>query len=547
MNLLWEHVQAVPEDPVRWTTFSEVFKSVEVHDARTAAQLMPVLVACLSRDEVDHRRLTRVARSIVAAHADTAPFLDAAERGDQALDALLECEESWAALAHPVFRLLLERTTVPDARWERLFTRARRWIAVEWGSTSEPLAEGVMDVAFAIARQCFHNGYVWAWGDDETEAVEGLVPTMAGRDLGGHPSDRLKVAILASYVPLLQWERAGDVLVWSERDGDALLQELVRQQIREPVQEETLKELIPTFGELATEVSARVREMYEEHPYPRWLSLSANRPLPVAEALRAEFPWARTGRLAAVARPRVLVAGCGTGRHLLSVAGRFQDARVTGVDLSRASLAYAVRKAAELGRDDVSVVHADILALDAWTEPFDVIECAGVLHHMEDPMAGWAVLAKLLAPGGFMSIGLYSELARRLVVEARALIAREGWAPTAEDIRRARPVIARHFGDEVSESPARWRDFFNMHECRDLLFHVQEHRFTIPQIARAIETLGLEFVGWKALDGSVLEAFRKRFPAPADYRSLDAWHAFETDHPSTFASMYQFWLWKPTS
>jgi hypothetical protein len=76
---------------------------------------------------------------------------------------------------------------------------------------------------------------------------------------------------------------------------------------------------------------------------------------------------------------------------------------------------------------------------------------------------------------------------------------------------------------------------------------VQEHRFTLPQIEEALETLGLEFVGWDGLPGKVAEAFRTRFPEPADQRDLGAWHDFETENPSTFASMYQFWVSKPVA
>ena len=548
LDLLWRNVHADPGDPTRWSAFTDTFKSVATPTAEAARQLMPVLLACLLQDGVDHRPLTRVGLSITHAHPDTGALLEVARQGEAAVDAMLGRQGIWAALAHPAIRLLLERTVVPDADWELLFTRVRRHLAVVRATSagSEPPPEGMEQVAFSIARQCFQNGYVWPWDDAETAGVEGLVPTMAGRGLGTHPGDRLRMAILASYVPLLEWERAGEVVAWSDAaEEDASLRELVRQQIREPTQEEGLKELIPTFGKLATRVSAEVQEMYEEHPYPRWLSLKAVKPAPAADVLRGRFPWARTDRLAAVERPRVLVAGCGTGEHLMRVAGRFQGAQVTGVDLSRASLAYAVRKAGELGFEDVSVVQADILALDAWTEPFHVIECAGVLHHMEDPMAGWRVLERLLVPGGFMKIGLYSETARRSVVEARAYIAEQGWAATPEDIRRARPQIVRRFADASVGSPARWRDFFNMHECRDLLFHVQEHRFTIPRIADALDTLGLTFVGWDALPGTVLEAFRARFPEPSDHRSLEAWHRFETENPDTFSSMYQFWIWKP--
>jgi hypothetical protein len=36
-----------------------------------------------------------------------------------------------------------------------------------------------------------------------------------------------------------------------------------------------------------------------------------------------------------------------------------------------------------------------------------------------------------------------------------------------------------------------------------------------------------------------------RFPADAAMTDLDCWHAFEQDNPTTFQSMYVFWVQKP--
>ena len=50
---------------------------------------------------------------------------------------------------------------------------------------------------------------------------------------------------------------------------------------------------------------------------------------------------------------------------------------------------------------------------------FDIIESVGVLHHMEDPIEGWRSLVDVLKPSGLMKIGLYSNLARRHIDDAR--------------------------------------------------------------------------------------------------------------------------------
>ena len=38
-------------------------------------------------------------------------------------------------------------------------------------------------------------------------------------------------------------------------------------------------------------------------------------------------------------------------------------------------------------------------------------------------------------------------------------------------------------------------DFYSLSTLKDLLFHVQEHRFTIPQIKNHLDQLGLYFCG----------------------------------------------------
>src|SRR5690606_31045778 len=128
--------------------------------------------------------------------------------------------------------------------------------------------------------------------------------------------------------------------------------------------------------------------------------------------------------------------------------------------------------------------------------------------HLADPIAGWRVLSDVLLPGGLMVVGLYSELGRRAVVAGREYIAGQGYAATAADIRRLRRDILDLPGDHGLAPLRGKRDFYNTSECRDLLFHVQEHRFTIPQIRKALDELGLRFLGFHATNH---EAYRHRF------------------------------------
>ena|SRR5688572_5774778 len=350
-------------------------------------------------------------------------------------------------LAEPLLLRLMEDAVIRDLALERVIVEARR------------SREGDLPVLAAIAHQCFNTEYVF----DAAQPCE-------------RPRSVHEYVAYACHRPLWTLEDAAAAAAAIEASPFA---KLARRQIREPLEERRLAKEIPALSGATSAVSAAVQAQYEANPYPRWLRTQA---------------WVEAMPLGSV--QDILIAGCGTGQHAISTALRFPAAHVLAVDLSLASLAYAKRKTGELGLRNIEYRQADILAMDALPERFDLIECSGVLHHLEDPFAGWRILAGLRKPGARMRIGLYSELGRRAVVRARELIAAEGWGPDPEGIRACRAAIRARAHDELFQKIIRNEDFYSMSGCRDLLFHVQEQRFTLPQVGSMIERLGLSFLGF---------------------------------------------------
>jgi SAM-dependent methyltransferase len=125
-----------------------------------------------------------------------------------------------------------------------------------------------------------------------------------------------------------------------------------------------------------------------------------------------------------------------------------------------------------LGITTIACAQADILKIGDIARTFDIIESGGVLHHLADPFMGWQSLLSRLRPGGFMSLGFYSEFARRHVVKAREFIAARGFASTPDDIPRFRQDLIVKGSVEL-QWLRRWPDFYSTSDCRDLLFHVQ--------------------------------------------------------------------------
>ena len=145
-----------------------------------------------------------------------------------------------------------------------------------------------------------------------------------------------------------------------------------------------------------------------------------------------------------------------------------------------------------------------------------------------------------------MNIGLYSETARQDIINGHSIIAEKGYTTSAEDIRRCRQdfITMAEDGNPTMAKIFNYRDFFSLSECRDLLFHVQEHRFTLPQIEEALKSLHLKFLGFEMRDQRALKQFKESHPNSNALTSLSLWHKFELGNPDTFRGMYQFWCQK---
>ncbi|HTJ53876.1 MAG TPA: tetratricopeptide repeat protein [Nitrosospira sp.] len=466
-----------------------------------------------------------------------------------------------------LLRCLLENTPVCDLELERLLTLTRSVMlhaamciggpshaVVGSATVSDDGIEAPGDEALiffcALARQCFINEYIFSCSTEELDQAQTLKDRLIAALASGQPIPSVWLPAVATYFPLIS-------LAAGEAHLDALLDRswpdavsaLLVQQVHEPLEERRNRLLIPSLTSIVDDTSLIVQKQYEENPYPRWVKLPrCGSGVTIDTYLHSQFPLSGFKPMGAGNGNNsidILIAGCGTGQHAITTAQRYQNAKVLGIDLSLTSLCYAKRKTRSLGLGNINYAQADIMSLDSGgsVHMFDLIEAVGVLHHLRNPLAGWRKLLALLRPGGFMRLGLYSARARRNETEARQFIAEHGYKANPEGIRRCREVLA------TGENAVRFRhvlsarDFYTMSECRDLLFHVQEHCFTLLQLKDNLHELDLAFIGF-LLDTEVIKRYAKQFPHDAPQTDLDNWHAFEAANPETFTGMYQFWVQK---
>ena len=434
--------------------------------------------------------------------------------------------DSFNSVTNDIFlRCAMESVYIRHQALELFLTQLRSTLLhFATSSSLEPQpADDALDFFRALAQQCFINEYVFAQTDEEARQAGRLRDFLLEKIAAGNEISPLLLIAVAAYFPLYSLPGAETLL---GRDWPATVGLLLRQQLREPLEELRDRRAIPVLTRIEDRVSLQVMKQYEENPYPRWTI----NPLVAVAAVTV------VGERQVI--DDILIAGCGTGQHALETAITFPEARVLAIDVSLPSLAYARRKSREEGIQNIEYAQADILKLGTISRRFNRIEAVGVLHHLADPKGGWRSLLSLLRPNGVMRVGLYSETARRTIAEARALIAERGYRATVEDIRTFRQEIFR------GDIDGRWKmltssaDFYCTSGCRDLLFHVMEHRFTIPEIIAFLDEQGLSFLGFE--EPRAIEAFQRHNPSADALNDLNRWHAFEIANPLTFWSMYTF-------
>lgn len=461
-----------------------------------------LLLDCLLHPDVDCAEAQGLWHSLLGLHPQFSRLYKQGKRQHEAPD--LNDPATAAMLAHPYFTQGLRQMIVISKSFENFIASLRRALLEHKDNDNPDIAA----IAAAVACYAFNGEYILEFTAQEESALAALRSEVQSGKAGA-----LGILILAAYEPLYALP---DAKALADACADAQVAAL---QVHAPLALETRKDSIPSLTDIGQGVSSAVRAQYEEFPYPRWQAKPAQG---FSAAIRKMLP----------AAPDMLVAGCGTGQEAAQLALSWPQARITAVDLSRASLAYAAGKAGEFSISNLSFRHADILRLGAHDNRYDYITSMGVLHHMQDPLEGWRVLAGLLKTGGIMNIGLYSEAGRPDVVAAREAIAQAGLSSAAADMRHFRSKAREYLARSISDKLEARRDYYTLSMCRDLIFHVQEHRFTVPRIAQCLEALGLEFLGF---DNVVT------LKQPLD---LDAWHAQEQAHPDTFKNMYKFWCRK---
>lgn len=437
-----------------------------------------------------------------------------------------------------VFHLFLQKTILTENNLEKTLTIIRREILLKKNNDKFFKNEKHKNFLISLAEQCWLNEYIWFETKNESSEIKFLK-----EKIEKDPKiNELEIAILACYLPLNSSNIINAKLINYFSDN-AYFNDLINVQIKEPIEEIELKRNIKSISEFKNKISKEVRNQYEKNPYPRWRYCNQLYAVNLEHDLNYQIRPNKVNFKKNSEKIDILLAGCGTGKHLINI-GKYENSNILAVDLSLASIAYAKRKVKEFNYHNIQFLHADILDLNNLEQKFDVIESVGTLHHMENPTEGLKSLLEVLKPNGVLKLGLYSELAREEIVSLIEIIKNRNFEPDIIGIRAIREFILSQNKSSNLYNSIFTQDFYSTSRIRDLLFHVQEHRFTIPTLIKIFRDFNLEFIGFSFRNYFAKHQYSKLFPDDKKMINLENWNEFEIKYPSTFLGMYQFYVRK---
>ncbi|WP_269623986.1 tetratricopeptide repeat protein [Prochlorococcus marinus] len=489
-------------------------------------KLKIILNDLLKRNDIPHKELF---------NAFKFSYINKIENNQGKLN--LEYSKNGLFSSERVFINALKKIIFKDYRLEMLLTSIRKNTCDQIEKNKVELNDYELEFIFALAEQCFLNEYIYSFSKEEELSINKIIQLCINGEI-----NEQNIAIIACYYPLY---KILDQLpsLKNFNSSNPSFNELIILQVSEPLKEINLSKSIKKLGIITDDISKQVKSQYEQSPYPRWRygNIFNEKKFSSIQVINNEIKPNSIGLNFYNKEIKILIAGCGTGNQILQ-SQKYTNAQIIGIDISLSSLSYAQRKINELGINNVELIQMDILEISLLKEKFDIIECSGVLHHMNDPSRGLRALLDVLKNNGFLKLGLYSELARKNIVQAREYISTNNLQSNDQDIRAFRENI---FSDKIKQisNLRNSGDFFTMSECRDLCFHTKEHRFTINRLQKTFKSNGLEFLGF-LIQQPIKSLYTKNFPQDTKQINLQNWARFEEKFPNTFGGMYQFWVCK---
>ena len=442
-----------------------------------------------------------------------------------------------------LFLKIMKMFPISDIQIEKLLTKIRRSMLLNLDLYKNE--ESVFNFLNALSSQCYLNEYIYKETPEETSKILEIENNLLLNDVHISLLDSFSLAILSSYRPLNKYK------ILADKPFGEQFYSIYEKQIKHFYDEKQFSKNVKSLTEIKDKHSIKLRKQNEENPYPRWEKCS----YPISFNNLKDFKNNQNLKICLndnklLNNLNILIPGCGTGKKAIQTAMKFPNSKIIAFDLSKSSVAFAARKAKDIGVYNIDFQVGDILELQTLNRKFDIIECSGVLHQLEDPMKGLSILRSILEKNGLISLSLYSQYARSEFNIAKEVIKNSKLKDSTKDILKFRHYVI-DVNDELL-NPLMFRsennkeinssDFYSLSKFRDLIFQKKEQQFNIRQINELIKKNNFNFIGFD-IEKTILDNFIDDFKHEKLY-SLNHWNEFEKKNQNTFVGTYKIWLQK---
>ena len=511
---------------------SELIKKGEVINT-SEKDNRELLKNLLNRKDISHRELFGNINSLISKEIlEELSILESKLYENNKFNILIKDKELVKALSLLIFCSPL---------WEKVLGNIRKNILLNY-SDKDKISNSIFNFIIGLGSQCFLNEYVYYISTEEKDKLKELK-----KIINNNKNQDYKLAIISCYQSL---SSINDEIINLNTyiPNKKELNNLLNLQFKELNAEKKISKGIKKIGNIKDSTSKEVKNQYELNPYPRWRynSCAKENKLNFLSVINSEIsPNTIKPNSVQLTNKKIniLIAGCGTGIQIIE-ASRYSNCEITAIDLSNSSISYAKRKVDEYGLKNINFIEMDLLELTSLNKRFDLIECSGVLHHMNEPSKGLSNLFDVLEPEGFLKLGLYSKYAREEILKARKLIKEKDIKPNIDGIRNFRNDLLNGEIKEVNEI-SNWSDFYSTSMCRDLCFHTHENCYTLIEIKNMLKVSNLEFLGF-TLSKEIRDKYQIDNKDKDSLKNLELWDKFEKLNPNSFREMYQFWSRKST-
>ena len=485
----------------------------------------------LNRKDISHRELFGNINSLISKEIlEKLSILESELYENNEFNILIKDKELVKALSLLIFCSPL---------WEKVFRNIRKNILINY-SDKDKISNSIFNFIIGLGSQCFLNEYVYYISTEEKDKLKELK-----KIINNNKNQEYKLAIISCYQSLSSINNE-IINLNNYVSNNKEFNNLLNLQFKELNDEKKISKGIKKIGNIKDFISKEVKNQYELNPYPRWRynSYAKENKLNFLSVINSEiYPNKIKSNSDQLKNKKIniLIAGCGTGIQILE-ASRYSNCEITAIDLSNSSISYAKRKVDEYGLKNVDFIEMDLLELKSLNKRFDLIECSGVLHHMNDPTKGLSNLFDVLEPKGFLKLGLYSKYAREEILKARELIKEKDIKPNVDGIRSFRNDVLNGEIKQLNEI-TNWSDFYSTSMCRDLCFHSHENCYSLIEIKKMLKVSNLEFLGF-TLSKDIKDKYQRDNKDIDSLKDLELWDKFEKLNPNSFREMYQFWARK---